>query len=324
MKKLVAAIQPSLLVCLAFLSVAQPFTALAQTTAPAPLPPAAQEALDKGIIAAKVPDYLLAIRFFEDARKIAPDAPIIYLNLGLAESKIPGRELRAIAFFGAYLAAAPNAQNAAAARQQIAVLEVRNQSNLSRFIKSIEHPPTQTTSPNELRYTVSQINLVNIRNIAMLWAKAGDIAAALKAVELIKGDDAYGARIYRSEARRAIVEAHIEAGDIGAAGKTAALLQENGDKAAAQKVVADAQTHVRVKPATVGDWIERLDDNDDHIDHHDCALNSGPFLNLADYLNSLPKSDTSQSAIDSSFKTAWTLATAQSIIKQMLKLQAKQ
>ena len=56
-------------VCLGF---AQPFAALAQTNAPAPLPPAAQEALNKGIIAAKVPDYPLAIRYFEEARKIAP------------------------------------------------------------------------------------------------------------------------------------------------------------------------------------------------------------------------------------------------------------
>ena len=68
---------------------------------PASLPPAAQEALNQGIIAAKVPDYLLAIRYFEDARKIAPAAPVVFLNLGIAESKIPGRELRAIAWFGA-------------------------------------------------------------------------------------------------------------------------------------------------------------------------------------------------------------------------------
>jgi|CXWL01.1.fsa_nt_gi tetratricopeptide (TPR) repeat protein len=111
-------------VCLSF---AQPFGALAQTNAPAPLPPAAQEALDKGIIAAKVPDYLLAIRYFEEARKLAPAAPVIYLNLGIAESKILSRELRAMAWFGAYLAAYPNAPNAAAVNEQIAVLDVRNQ-----------------------------------------------------------------------------------------------------------------------------------------------------------------------------------------------------
>lgn len=94
-------------------------SAHAAPSAPAPLPPAAQEAVNKGIIAAKVPDYLLAIRHFEEARKLAPDAPVVYLNMGLAESRIPGRELRAMAWFGAYLAAYPDAPNAAAVKEQI-------------------------------------------------------------------------------------------------------------------------------------------------------------------------------------------------------------
>lgn len=76
--------QPALL----FLLVIAPSIGLGQSKAPAPLPPAAQEALDKGLIATKVPDYLLAIRFFEEARTLAPEAPIIYLNLGLAEFEI--------------------------------------------------------------------------------------------------------------------------------------------------------------------------------------------------------------------------------------------
>ena len=54
------------------LLISAPSLGWGQANAPAPLPPAAQQALDKGIIAAKVPDYLLAIRFFEEARKLAP------------------------------------------------------------------------------------------------------------------------------------------------------------------------------------------------------------------------------------------------------------
>src|SRR4051794_4347014 len=104
MTKAISTARLCLFVSLAFLSIVPPFPARAQTNAPAPLPPAAQEALNKGILAAKVPDYLLAIRFFEEARKLAPAAPMIFLNLGLAESRIPGRELRAIATFGTYLA----------------------------------------------------------------------------------------------------------------------------------------------------------------------------------------------------------------------------
>ena len=72
-------------------------TGFGQTTT---LSPAAQEAINNGIIATKVPDYLLAIKYFEEARKAAPQSPEVFFNLGLAESKIPGRELRAICWFG--------------------------------------------------------------------------------------------------------------------------------------------------------------------------------------------------------------------------------
>ena len=96
------------------------------------LPPAAQEAFDKGIIAAKIPDYLLAIQYFEEARKIAPQSHEIFFNLGLAESKIAGRELRAVCWFGAYLNANPAATNIAAVKEQLIELDVKNKSNVSR------------------------------------------------------------------------------------------------------------------------------------------------------------------------------------------------
>lgn len=290
----------------------------AQGTTPGPLPPAAQQALDKGILAAKVPDYLLAIRYFEEARKIVPAAPITYLNLGLAESRVPGRELRAIAWFGAYLAAYPTAPNAAAVKEQIAVLDVKNQSNVSRLIKSMERPPNQTTSPNELRYTVEQINLANLRNVAMLWAKAGDTTAALRIIERIQGNE-FNTKTYKSQARGAIAIAQAEAGDIAGAQKTAALLQDGSDKNSAQRAIAQAQAEPSNIPITISDWLTKLDDDDKSIDHHDCALNTGPFLDLDGYLKSLPPHENSQSAFDSSFKTAWIITSAQNIIHQMLK-----
>ena len=153
--------------------------ASAQATAPAPLPPEAAEAIMKGILAAKQQDYLLATRFFQDARKIAPQAPEIYYDLGLAESKIPGRELRAIAWFGAYLAANQNSPNAAAVKDQIDVLDVKNQSNLSRLIKTVEDASSQSTQSKE--YALS--------SVAALWAEEGDLAAALKSVDLISHSD---------------------------------------------------------------------------------------------------------------------------------------
>jgi len=112
-------------------------TAMAQTSASAsaaaPLAVEAQEAINKGIIAAKNQDYLLSIQYFQAARKIAPDAPEIYYDLGLAESKLPGRQLRAVAWFGAYLAANPTAANAAAMTKATA-----SSTRLPRITKSLK------------------------------------------------------------------------------------------------------------------------------------------------------------------------------------------
>ena len=221
-------------------------TAWAQGTAAAPLPPAAQEALDKGIIAAKVPDYLLAIRFFEEARKIAPAAPIIYLNLGLAESRIPSRELRAIAWFGAYLAAYPDAQNAVAVREQIAVLDVRNQSNISRLIKSVQDASNQMLMARKQsrasRLLKEQQDSFNrddadsgLDVVAALWANAGDIAAAFRTADLIQGE------IFKDSAKSEIATTQAEVGDSAGALKTADRIQDVNRKSGAQMAIAAVQ-----------------------------------------------------------------------------------
>jgi tetratricopeptide (TPR) repeat protein len=216
---------------LAFLlcaSFALPYVALAQTSAPAvtpaPLPPEAQDALKKGVMAAQQQDYLLAIRYFQDARKLAPDDPEIYKDLGLAESKIPGRELRAICWFEAYLAANPNAPNAAAVREQIEVLDVKSQSNLAQLIKIVEDAASKISGNS-----VPQEN--NLRYVACLWARAGDIRAALKDVDLIT--------FSKNNALDEIVGIQAGAGDIGGAQKTANLITDS--KYIANEAIASAQ-----------------------------------------------------------------------------------
>ena len=221
MKKPGSPPQSCLFLWVAFLVIASSFTALAQTNAPSSLPPAAQEALDKGIIAAKMPDYPLAIRFFEDARKLAPQAPVVFMNLGIAESKMPGRELRAVAWFGAYLAALPDAPNAAAVKDQVTVLQVRNQSNLSRFLKTVQDAAGGSS--------------VGLRVVASLWAEAGDIPTALKTANLIQ--DAQ----YKSNARNDIAKIQAARGDIAGAQATADLIRDPSYKSVAQGHIAEAQ-----------------------------------------------------------------------------------
>ena len=243
--------------------------------------PDAQVAMKKGVIAAKQQDYLLAIRYFQDARKIAPDAPEIYYNLGLAESKIPGRELRAICWFEAYLAATMNAPNAAAVKDQIDMLEVKSQSNISHLIQSVQDAAIEIPIETEGRtipYTYKRNGGLSV--VAQLWEATGDFSAAKKAIGLMpptgydvgvkesaeknfakeqmqprpdfyneydkaKVRDFVGAQ--KSAYLVSIVKAQAKAGDITGALKTADLIPEDkasiehGEKCEAQVAIAEAQ-----------------------------------------------------------------------------------
>ena len=193
----------------------------ASSSTPAPLPVEAQDAIKKGILAAKGQDYTLAVRFFQDARKIAPDAPEVFYDLGLAESKIPGRELRAIAWFGAYLAVDPKAPNAGAVKDQIDVLDVKGLSNLSRVISSVQAQAPQTANPES-----------HLARVAGLWAQAGDMTAAFKTVDLLQDANS------RTEAQINIAE-----------------VQENsGDRANAQRTLVAAQRTADLIPTSVSDY----------------------------------------------------------------------
>jgi tetratricopeptide (TPR) repeat protein len=138
----------------------------------AELTPDAQQAVNKGILAAQQQDYLLAIRYFADARKISPKAPEIYYDLGLAESKIAGRELRAIAWLAAYVAANPSAPNVDAVKSEIDALDVKSQSNLSRLIRSVQDAAGQTGSDQEFY----------LGQVAGLWTAASTVRPAVAAV----------------------------------------------------------------------------------------------------------------------------------------------
>jgi hypothetical protein len=303
-----------ILISLACLVFALPISLEAQANVPAPLPPAAQEALKKGIMAAKQQEWEIAIRSFQEARKTAPDAPEVFYDLGLAESKIPGRELRAIAWFGAYLSATTNASNASAVKDKIAELQIKNEGNNSRLIKKLQDAVGQKSGDNSL----------DLRDVAILWARVGDTAAALKVADLIalesiglseitrcdissslaevgdvsgakKSANLIQAEDNKSRAAEKIVLAQLKAGDIAAAQKGADLIQEGDSKTRARSAIAEAQSASRQsvpnsKPVVkVADWLTSLDDSDmNHWSVFSSALNTDPFLDLAGYLKSLP------------------------------------
>ncbi len=110
---------------------------------------ASQAAMERAIAAARQQDYKLAYRYFLEAQKADPDAPQVWFNLGLAASRIPGYEFRAIAWFKAYLLANPSAENAAAINSQVAQLEVALESRLTKVVDAIE-PIAKTVVDHEV------------------------------------------------------------------------------------------------------------------------------------------------------------------------------
>jgi len=258
---------------------------------PAPLSPAAQAALNKGIIAAKVPDYLLAIRYFEEARKIAPQDPVIYLNMGLAESKIPGRELRALAWFGAYIAAYPDAPNAVAVKEQISVLEVKSQINTARFLKTVHEVTNQLSNSKKYFRSVPVLSFEKrdaLSKMIILWAETGDIATALNSANLNEYEE-------RPSNYYTIADIRAKSGDIDGAQKTAALIEDEYYKNRAKEAIVKAKSatgSTNAKPPTVSDWLSALGIIEYGTTRgiFSIYLNQAPFLDLSNHLLSLQAS----------------------------------
>ena len=312
-----------LLIIVACSSLAQPLAAPAQTNAPAPLPQAAQEALDKGIIAARVPDYPLALRYFEDARKLAPTAPLIFMNLGIAESKMPGRELRAMAWLGAYLAALPGAANAAAVKEQIAVLDVRHKSNASRLIKAVQEAASQISEDTRMP-TLGRDKEHILYQVSRLWARIGDVANAQKTAKLITKS-----AMWRDSAYQEIAGAQFLAGDSAGALQTAGAIRDKDKQQDIRKAIAEAAA---AKPASraaveIDDWLREMGAGTRHRGASDRpwivgSLTADMFLDLAGYLKSLPPPSKSIHAYFWALQeTADKIVTEQGKIEQMFKRQ---
>lgn len=172
---------------------------------------AAQQAVQLGLSAAKQGDYLAAINHFQEALRLAPNASEIFFYLGVAEARIPGRELRAICWLGAYLSARPKGPDAEAVRNQISKLKVAHQKTLSLVLKSVA---------DAARF--SELKGPSMRDVARRWASIGDLTAALQvAANLAELPDS------QAEAYAAIAEVQAKSREISGAIKTTYLIADS-------------------------------------------------------------------------------------------------
>lgn len=182
-------------------------------------------AMKKAYAAAAQSDYLAALEHFENAHDLAPTAAAIHYNLALAESRIPGRELRAIAWYGAFLAADPKSTKAQAIREQIPKLNSRGS---ARFLKIVQGTVEQIPSQS--------LKDAYLTTVAKLWAKTGDYAVAFQTVNAIQSP------YERNQSMAEIASAQAGAADINAALETLAGISFADARSSAQLSISEAQS----------------------------------------------------------------------------------
>ena len=133
-----------------------------------PVPPAAREAFERGLVAAETQQWLSAIRYFSEAQKTAPASPAVMFNLGLAHGKA-GQELPAIAWLRAYLAAAPQAPNAAAVTREILRLEIATEEKIARVMREA----LAAAAASQYAQHVTP-------KVVLIQAATGDVESAIK------------------------------------------------------------------------------------------------------------------------------------------------
>jgi tetratricopeptide (TPR) repeat protein len=118
-------------VCLAGLLIE---SALAQNES-VKLPSPVQEAMTRGLTAANQKAWDVAIKYFEEARKVVPWSPDVLFNLALASDKAKNREAIAFYWYSAFLAAEPQGKRADQVRKRMTELDVAVEVNARKLLK---------------------------------------------------------------------------------------------------------------------------------------------------------------------------------------------
>jgi len=210
-------------------------------TASAPMPPKAREAFDEGIAAARQQQWMIAIRNFLKVQAKAPASPEVLFNLGLAESKVPGRELRAMAWFRAYLLSAPDAPNAEAVRSEMVNLKVRAEGTVEKLIGQAGRLASMESAPQS-----------HYADIAVAQARARDVAAGKRMAAKAMSDKYSTFFVNGALSRIAAIQYY--AGDASGAEETIREIGAGGSQERPYAFQSAAHGYMAVLQAADGDF----------------------------------------------------------------------
>lgn len=191
------------------------------------VPSPEHEAMEKGITAAKQGDYAEALIYFKQAQEIAIHSADIFYNMGLAESMMSGRELRAISWFGAYLSEHPGAANRAAVQVRMAALKAKSEKTIRTFLQLSEETAKEFTIP----YFYDN----SLFRTAVLCAEVGD-GAAVERIERLIADPPQ-----KSFSLHELLQMQLRNGDTAAAEITENRIQDPYTIGEVQLEIADAK-----------------------------------------------------------------------------------
>lgn len=267
-----------------------------------------QEAMARGLSAARQQDFELAVKYFNQAKEADLYSPYVQFNLALAYEKAGGKELLAIACYRSFLAMAPRAANAEQVRKKIIDLEIKVESNIRKLIRTakdasltlgnyFEREAATTKHYQYLKRTWGKKEAEEEKNfyrdnqsrkpleaLSMAQVKAGDISGALETSQRIHNEG------IQNEIKLKIVEIQIKKGEVAGARQTADGISEKSPyKSPALEMISKFQERSRLRGEPgkrsveydpgreVGSW--------ESIIHYD--LNKLPIVELKTYLATL-------------------------------------
>lgn len=155
-----------------------------------------QELFKQGVQAAQKQEWLSALGYFEEVRRSVPLAPELLFNLGLAEEALTGRELRAMAWFKAYLAVDPDGPNTKALEETCQDLEKTVGQSIAKLLRQAgqlagRFPNIEVRNQSLIRVIAAQAGVGNIMEAEELVnqiEKEGDRDLAYQKIQAHTGE----------------------------------------------------------------------------------------------------------------------------------------
>ncbi|MBC8875827.1 MAG: hypothetical protein H8E44_40900 [Planctomycetes bacterium] len=134
-----------------------------------------EAAMERGMLAVQAESWKLAAQYFEVARQADTCSPEALRNLALANDRMGGRELPALAWFQAFLATEPDAPTAAMVRKRILALEIGVEAKLLSLLQAAEKTARLITDADE--------KSARIKDIARMQAQLKEIVGQVEGSE---------------------------------------------------------------------------------------------------------------------------------------------